>query len=71
MEENNKDLRFFVMDGDKNDLDKHFHEHLPMLFVIKKGMKVKAFQGKMLFDDILGFLRSEIKNLKVSLDEGL
>lgn len=43
LQENNKDLRFFVMNGDKNDLDKHYHEDFPMLFLIQKGMKVKAF----------------------------
>lgn len=67
----NPDLKFFVIDGDKNDLDRHYHPNLPMLFLVQKGFRIKPFNNKFQKENILRFLSENIKNLKIPIDDNL
>ena len=67
----NKDLKFYIINGDKNDLDKHYHQHMPMLFLVQKGFRIKAFNGKFMKENILRFMSDNIKNLKIPIDDNL
>lgn len=60
----NKNFEIYMIDHDKNDIDGHFNDEVPFLFVSKKG-KVKEISGEINEEGILNVLQEYIKDFKV------
>lgn len=64
--EKNKRFSISLLDHDRNDLDGHVHEELPLLVLSNKVFERRKFEGEFSFRGVIGFLAENVSWLKLN-----
>lgn len=60
----NNNFQIYIIDHDKNDIDGHFNDEVPFLFISKKG-KIKEISGDVTDENVIAILKNYLDDFKV------
>ena len=65
----NKNFKIYLIDQDKNDLDGHFREQLPILLLTAPPKQIYHFENEYNFTNLANFILSKLPHMKLSEPE--